>query len=87
MSVAGSKELARFTAQGEDGRTYSVIVEADVIRTAQYRESGSTALGMKKFRVLDGGYAYLVRPGVLEVVGTGVRIRSEHPFVTASLMP
>ncbi len=69
------EEVERFTAEGDDGRRYTVILWANMTVFRALDGSVSRHRGSTVYQLLDGTHVNLKEAGVFEIWDTEERIR------------
>jgi hypothetical protein len=73
------RKTRRFTADGNDGRQYTIYIYTDLIDAGSFEDPNTVAEGFKELRTSDGMVVNLLQEGVYQIVQTGVVLRSSSP--------
>jgi len=69
------EEVERFTAEGEDGRRYTVVLWAKLTQFRDGAGNVSWHRGGTVYQLLDGSHVNRIEPGVFKIFETEERIR------------
>lgn len=73
------RQTGTFTAKGDDGRTYTVVVYTNFISAASHDDPHAEIEGMKSLRTSDGHHVNRLGQGSYQIVATGVKLTATSP--------